>query len=168
MELKYKGHETWIIEAKKALAFLIQSMGENEWEKRRAAVVAYFNSIPNLLPNKNHTTESARSRKPYAPYAMYDDWMAWYMYLVESLVDRPACDEPMQSARIYPFFSTIGRHIEDLKSIGGINDRIETLLNKKRNQPDACLYEIVVALTYIRNGWKVDFIPETPGQKEES
>ena len=96
---------------------------------------------------------------------MYDDWMAWYMYLVECLRDRPACDEPMQAAQVYPFFSAIGRHIEHLKSAKGIDERLHNLLCSKQNQPDSTLFELVVASAYFKNGWEVEFIEERPPSK---
>jgi len=154
----------WIISAKKTLNWFIKSMGQEVWEKRRGNVVKYFNNLRDkeLLFYKG---DSKHIDKPFYPYAIYDDWIAWYMYLIESLVDRPACDEPMQSGRIYPFFAAIGRRIELAQSIDGVDVRITELLNERQNQPDSSLFELLVAITYRRNGWEVRFIPESPLNK---
>jgi hypothetical protein len=39
------------------------------------------------------------------------------------------------------------------------------LLKKRINQPDSILFELVVAICYLRNGWTVEFIPETGKNK---
>ncbi|AMR29947.1 hypothetical protein A0256_00210 [Mucilaginibacter sp. PAMC 26640] len=87
------------------------------------------------------------------------------MYLVESIFDRPAVDDPFQSARIYPFFAAIGRHIETLKAVAGIDDRLKEMLNQRKNQPDSTLFELCVALLYLRNGWTVRFLKERLSEK---
>lgn len=148
----------WVLDAKKALAWFIEILGEEEWRARRKKIIDHFNLVEESLINP---ATNLNSIKKYSPLAMYDDWMGWYMYLVESLIDRPTCDEPAQSARVYPFFAAIGRRIENLKSINGSQEKIKTLLNEKQNQPDSTLFEIVVALTYQRNNWTVEFLKET-------
>ncbi|HAU5757701.1 TPA: hypothetical protein MYQ22_004543 [Serratia marcescens] len=93
--------------------------------------------------------------------AFYDDWVAWYLYLVECLHQRPLVSELSQSARVFPFFAAIGRHIEIAKKIEGIEAKLSEFLNSKVNQPDSTLFELVVAIMYARNGYNVEFIPET-------
>lgn len=159
--------EEWIRSAKLALNWFIKVMGLDEWHDRRSKVVKYFNDIqesqfPRENPAGGQVSEKEQLQKPYA---IYDDWIAWYMYLVESLVDRPGCDEPMQSARIYPVFAAIGRRLDLAKGIGGVEDRLKELVGSRRNQADSTLYELVVAICYRRNGWEVQFIPEAPPEK---
>ncbi|WP_419835348.1 hypothetical protein [Endozoicomonas atrinae] len=67
--------------------------------------------------------------------------------------------------RIYPFFCAFGRHIDMVKNIHGIDEKLIDLLRGKNNQPDSTLFEISVALMYARNGWNVSFIPETSSEK---
>ncbi|RYM82467.1 hypothetical protein BSR02_22270 [Serratia liquefaciens] len=97
--------------------------------------------------------------------AFYDDWIAWYLYLAESLADRPTVDEPAQSSRIWPFFATIGEYSQELKLTKGIDAKLKELLIKPDNQPDSILFELVVAACYIKNGWDVEFIPESGAGK---
>lgn len=154
--------DEWIISAKIALKWFIEQMGVQEWHRRRKAVIDYFNVL-NANIYDEATVQSAEIDKLFQPIAVYDDWMSWYMYLVESLVDRPTCDDPFQSARIYPFFATIGRNLQGLKNIPGIEKRIKNMLNERQNKPDDTLFELVVAICYLRNGWTVRCIDERPG-----
>jgi hypothetical protein len=152
----------WVLNAKKALQWFIDAMGSEEWHTRRAAVVAYFNKLNSSeIDGQADTLDRTR---PFIPYAVYEDWMAWYMYLVESLVDRPACDEPLQSGRIYPFFAAIGRHLNLAQQVKGIEERLRDSLNQRRNQPDSTLFEMLVAICYRRNGWDVRLLPEESGK----
>ena len=48
--------------------------------------------------------ESEFGKKGFAPFSLYEDRMAWYMYLMENIFERPGNDEPWQSNRILPFF----------------------------------------------------------------
>ncbi|MBA0207776.1 hypothetical protein H0256_02275 [Pectobacterium brasiliense] len=93
--------------------------------------------------------------------AFHEDWVAWYLFLVECLHERPLVSELAQSARVFPFFAAVGRHIELAKKIDGIDEKLSEFLNSKINQPDSTLFELVVAIMYARNGYRVEFIPET-------
>nr|PME74976.1 hypothetical protein BCV29_19380 [Vibrio cyclitrophicus] len=97
--------------------------------------------------------------------AFHDDWIAWYMFLAESLADNPTVDEPSQSARIWPFLGAIGHFREELEKVKGIKPKLYDLLVRKANQPDSTLFEFVVAICYIKNGWEVEFIPESGAGK---
>lgn len=69
------------------------------------------------------------SKKLFEPIALYSDWVSWYMYLVEAFFERPGCDDPSQSARVYPFFATIGANIVALKKMKGIENHLKSLIN---------------------------------------
>jgi hypothetical protein len=153
-----KRHEDpFTIDIKTALNWFLDYMGQDEWIKRRQNVIQYFNEMGSQLVDKpeKYNIDSDKGR-----LAFYNDWIAWYLYLAESLADRPAVDEPSQSSRIWPFFATIGKHVDDLKRAKGIDSKLHELLKEKRNQPDSVLFELVVAIGYLRNGWEVEFIPE--------
>jgi Holliday junction resolvase len=156
--------DEWLTQAKKALEWFISLMGEAEWQRRRYNVVRYFQSLKEetLSVPPSFTKEGMNK---FNPVAFYDDWISWYMYLLESVFLRQGCDDPFQSARIYPFFSVIGRYIDGLKKMPGIEERMKTLFNESRNQPDSCLYELCVAVLYLRNGWSVSFVPESKREK---
>lgn len=163
-ESEPENEHAWLDDAKAALGWFIETIGPEEWTVRRGKVVRYFNDLVQQQYS-GRGIEGISPEKPFRPLALYDDWMAWYMYLVESLRDRPTCDEPMQSARIHPFFSAIGRNINSLKSAYGIENRIQSLLCDKQNQPDSTLYELVVASAYFKNGWIVEFVDERAPEK---
>jgi hypothetical protein len=156
--------DEWIIAAKAALSWFIEIMGVEEWHRRRLKVVDYFNTLDGSVYDEDTVQNTEEIAKLFRPIAVYSDWMSWYMYLVDSLVDRPTCDDPAQSARIYPFFAAIGRNIDALKRTEGIDKRLKSLLNYRQNKPDDTLFELVVAACYIRNGWSVRFLEERPGQ----
>ncbi|EJD6600178.1 hypothetical protein M0L39_RS09515 [Providencia rettgeri] len=87
------------------------------------------------------------------------------MYLADIYLDSLVENEPNQSARILPILAEIGSRINELKKCDGIDIKLNDLLIKKDNQPDTLLFELLVACCYIRNGWNVTFIPESPKEK---
>ncbi|RUO59618.1 hypothetical protein CWI73_12230 [Idiomarina piscisalsi] len=162
--LEERRKEEWVVSAKKTLDWFLEHMGEDNWVRRKRAVVQYFrqqqsNHIPSS-PARALDIEDENAR-----VAFNKDWIAWYLYLVESVYFRPYVDEPSQSARIYPFFSAIGRYIDIATNIEGIDGKLDELLEGKENQPDSLLFEIVTAIMYQRNGWTVKFIPEDANSK---
>ncbi len=96
--------EEWAIYAKKALKFFVYRMGDKKWVERRAKVVLYFREAEDIQFGFKKIENSAE-KKVVIPIAVYDDWIAWYMYLVESIFERPTSGDALQSARIFPFFS---------------------------------------------------------------
>lgn len=157
-------NDEWIFYAKRGIDWLIKKMGENEWHRRRQNVCDYFHSIK-MMNESAKSVQQGDERKGFSPIAVYNDWMSWYMYLVESVFERQGCDDPFQSTRIYPFFVTIGRDIDALEQMKGIEDKLEIMFNEKQNKPDSTLYELAVALLYHRNGWTVEFIAENIKKK---
>lgn len=153
-------NEQWALDARKTLNFLISRMGEKKWLERKTKIVSYFLEVEN---RKYSETEilNGNMKEIFSPIALYEDWIAWYMYLVENIFDRPYCGDSLQSARIFPFFSMIGQNLLTLLEMDGIEIKIEELLNQKKNQPDAVLFELAVANLYSKNGYKVCFIPES-------
>lgn len=161
--IKNRNKEERFVSAKKTLDWFVQHMGSDNWIERKKGVVKYFkDQEPSWFTNderKKLTMEDERSRVSY-----HLDWIAWYLYLLESVYLRPFVDEPSQSARIFPIFSAIGRYITIAKRIIGIDKKLDELLKGNDNKKiDSLLFEIVVALMYRRNGWHVEFIPEGLG-----
>lgn len=153
-------NDGWVNDAGKALYWFIEHLGNTQWEERRNGVVEYFQSVKEKIYTESEI-QIIEFEKSISPIAVYDDWIAWYMYLIESLFERPYCDDPFQSVRIYPFFASIGKNIDKLKKIPGIDKRLSDVLNKRKNQPDSTLYELAVASLYCRNGWSVEFLEES-------
>lgn len=162
--IKSRKTEQWILDAKASLDWFLDIMGETEWDKRKKSVVAYFKKQQmSFFPEQGKEREELSDSEKRI--AFHQDWIAWYLYLVESLYYRPYVNESSQSCRIYPFFSAFGRHIALIKKISGIDEKLVELLKGKNNQPDSILFEISVALMYAKNGWNVSFIPETSIKK---
>ena len=59
-----------------------------------------------------------------------------------------------------PIFKRIGMNLDLVKGIEGINKKIKDLLRKRPSEADAILFEILTALLWVRNGWKVKIIEE--------
>lgn len=154
----------WVQNSRLALDWFLSFINPEEWDRRKRNVARYFRAQHDFLLGDNNAAAIAIEEEK-ARIAFHEDWMGWYLYLIESIFERPVVDELSQGARIYPFFAAIGRHIELAKKIKGIDAKLNEVLNGKNNQPDAILFEIVVAITYARNGWEVEFLPETPTQK---
>jgi hypothetical protein len=152
-------NNSWLVPARKALDWFIEEMGEDEWRRRRNAVADYFHSLGEKVYTEEEIQRDSFDQK-FSPIAVYSDWMSWYMYLVESVFERQGCDDPFQSARIYPFFATIGFNIDMLKNTSGIRERLRVMFNVRQNKPDSTLFELAVACLYLRNGWQVYFLEE--------
>lgn len=156
--------DEWIHFAKQGLDWLIKKMGQEEWYRRRQNVADYFHQIKIINQRKGGIHQGDLSNE-FSPIAVYNDWMSWYMYLMESVFERQGCDDPFQSSRIYPFFVTIGRDVYALEGMKGIEEKLKIMFNEKQNKPDSTLYELAVALLYHRNGWSVEFLPENIKRK---
>lgn len=141
-----------------AYHWFIEILGEHNWALRREEVLVYFNSMNTENTDISLLDEDAR-------LAFYDDWVAWYLYLIESLADKPTVSAPPQFERIKYFFAVIGENKEKLMGVKGIDSKLNDLLIKTINQPDSILFELVVAICYLNNGWEVEFIPETGAHK---
>lgn len=152
--------DPYFISIKKAFECFIDIMGQEDWLKRKGKVINFFNKMEKkFLKNPEIHDNNIETM------SFYQDLTAWYLYLIETIFNNPAGDEPTESSRIYPFFATIGKHIDELKNVKGIESKLNELLIKKKNQPDSTLFEIVVAICYLKNGWNVEFIPETSTNK---
>lgn len=150
----------WFHHTKITLEWFLSFIKSDDWNARKERLVKYFQE------QEEHTYKDQEKASKGAGYpknriAFHEDWVAWYLYLVECLHQRPLVSELPQSARVFPFFAAIGRHIEIAKKIDGIEEKLSEFLNSKINQPDSTLFELVVAIMYARNGYNVGFIPET-------
>lgn len=94
-----------------------------------------------------------------------EDTIGWYLYLVDMLINEPHKYEYFQGSRVVPIFKRIGIDLELLKKIKGIEKRVRDLINRRRHEADALLFEILTALLWVKNGYDVSFIEEKAGQK---
>jgi hypothetical protein len=83
-----------------------------------------------------------------------DDLSGWYLTLAEAYVGHLPYYDPTFGARVVPIFKAIGRNIDILRSLSGAADRVAELMGSSRRQPDGILYELLVAATYMREGWR--------------
>lgn len=102
---------------------------------------------------------------------LYDpaDGIAWYAHQANTYGNhhfRSELFEP-EAYRIAPLFRRIGMVLEDLKTVGGVNERVARLMSDGRMQPDDGFYELLVAAAYSRRGWDVSFVPEMPGLRKQ-
>ena len=154
------GETPWQQHTKLSLEWFLSYIKTDDWNARKESVVKYFKEQEEHV-YKDQRQASKGAEDPKHRVAFHEDWVAWYLYLVECLHQRPLVSELSQSARVFPFFAAIGRHIEIAKKIEGIDAKLSEFLNSKINQPDSTLFELVVAIMYARNGYHVEFIPET-------
>ncbi|WP_277850706.1 hypothetical protein [Moellerella wisconsensis] len=150
------------LSVKQAFDWFVEFIGQEEWAVRKGKVVQYFQNMNQSIYKKN---DGEAIKKGKNRIAMYEDWISWYMYLAEAVTDKPQVSEPNQSSRVFPFFAMIGDYRTELEAISGIEGKLQDLLTKNINQPDSVLFEMVVAICYVRNGWEVEFIPETRAHK---
>ena len=95
-----------------------------------------------------------------------DDRMGWYVYLALAALNRPFKYEPREGCRILPVLNRLGSHLPELKTIEGVSRRVKRLLARDTQQPDAILFELLVALLWKMNGFEtVEFLDETPKGK---
>lgn len=146
-------------EIKRCLDWFLGFMSHSDWKHRKDAIEEYLESV--LSPHKSRheaTTLKALS--------ITTDRIGWYLYLAEKALTDVASFEPSQGSRIMPLFCRLGTDFEQMRSIRGIDQRVERILWNEAANPDSGLFEILVALLWKRNGWpEVEFVPESSSRK---
>lgn len=137
------------------LSWLESHVDGNNWAKRLASTRARF--------------ERARDswvRDDSGPLHDGHDLMAWYAFQARAF----ACPEERhnyfgpEGFRIAPVFTRLAQVRSDLESVGQVGERIEALMAPNNAQPDADLFELLVAAAYRRYGWPtVEFVNRQPG-----
>ncbi|MES2764169.1 MAG: hypothetical protein V4677_18270 [Bacteroidota bacterium] len=129
-------------------------ISQQDWEKRKADI-------------ENKITIKFRASQPFSEsltegtlIVVKDDVIGWYLYLMDTLINEPHKYEYFQGARIAPIFKRFGIDLELLKNIEGIEKKVRELIRKRKSEADAFLFEILTALLWARNGYKVSFIAE--------
>ncbi len=98
--------------------------------------------------------------------ALYDpgDAAAWYILQAETFAIDRKLWIPEWAVQIVPFIKRLGKELERLQSVRGVEDRVARMMISDRRQPASGIYELLVALAYRRRGWTdVAFVPETRG-----
>jgi hypothetical protein len=93
------------------------------------------------------------------------DHIAWFIFQAETYAVGREFWVPSEAARIVPYIQKIGKELNDIAQVIGVEKRVARLLTSDRSQPESGIYELLVAAAYKRHGWtKVAFVEETPGQ----
>jgi hypothetical protein len=143
----------------RAFDWLISFLPPGEWDKRRSAIDEYLEQLFSPKEKSTGPTEYHRLIRP-------DDRISWYLYLVEMSQHEPYRTEVNQAARVLPIFKRLGLDFTNLLKLGGIEDQAKKLLGESKNQPDSVLFEILIGLLWLRNGWtNVSFIPASQKEK---
>lgn len=132
-----------------AYNFFMSFISQNDWDKRKSNIQNYLDAPvvdKKILSIKN-------------------DVIGWYLFLAESYINTNFNYQPQQGARVIPLFNKIGEDLDLLKKIDGIEKKIRDVLRKRKNEADSLFFEILVALLWKRNGFKVSFLPEGKGGK---
>jgi len=138
--------------------WLISFLDTREWESRKFRIETYLNNVLDAKVTRENATE-------LKPVAIYDDKIGWYLYLAETYLYYPNKYEPTQGARVVPIFKRIGIDLDIIQSIADVDARVGNLLFPNKINADSGLFELLAALLWARNGWKVSFIKEDPRKK---
>ncbi|WP_026600338.1 hypothetical protein [Methylomonas sp. 11b] len=147
-------------DVKRAFKWMISFLDNAEWRRRTEQIEAQLEV--NLTPHTSRETAT-----PYKSNSVIDDRIGWYLYLIDTVLHNPVKYEPTQGARIVPIFKRLGADLDQLKDIKHVDDRVERMLTKEKQQPDGALFELLVGLIWKRNGANdVEFLNEAPPEKQ--
>lgn len=131
---------------KKGYEFLKCKIHPNDWSKRRNKIIEYLKDRP--------TDYSSRNSK----IRFKEDEIAWYIFLCEEFFRNPLCTNPSQMSRIAPWIISLGRAVDSLESLNNIDSKIKDLVKKYKDNPDGTLFELLVASSYLKKGFQVEFL----------
>jgi hypothetical protein len=138
---------------RRAVDWLKSYIKPEDWKARRDAAFIRLYASAYGVP-----AEDARGR-----FFDDSDTFGWYLFLAEAFIDHPWNYEPMFGSRVVPLFAVLGRNLELLKSVRGVDERVTRLVGQERRQPNGGVFELLVAAAYRRAGGDVAFRPERPG-----
>jgi len=142
----------------KAVTFLIERIGVEQWHQRRADIARRFGD--RLEPDPATTPVEGISVRDR------DDEIGWYIFLCETSIADPPATNSDQLSRVAPYLSAVGRKLGAIMKIVGVEDRLTDLLRRVKNQdPDQALFELLVGAAYVQEGWSVAAIPESGAAK---
>jgi hypothetical protein len=137
--------------------WLLGFMGKGGWATRREKIEDYIESV---IMEGNLDGDSLSK-----PVSVYQDRIGWYIYLAEMAMTDAIRYEPVQGARVLPIFRVLGKFLVQLKSIEGITKKARELVQKRPTEADATLFEMLVGVLWVRNGWAVVMPPATGKHK---
>jgi len=140
-------------DVRRAVNFFRDFIGEKEWKKRR-----------NAAANRLYAASLGRVEEPdRGRYFDESDIFGWYLFLAEAFIDYAWNFEPTFGSRVVPVFKSIGRNLDLLLSVDGVEERARRLVTSERRQPNGGLFEFLVASAYRSSGARVNFVPERRG-----
>lgn len=140
-------------DVRRAVEWLRGYIDPAEWRQRRLAAAQ---RVYHLIINGAEPGETGR---------FFDarDSFAYHLFLAEASIDHVWNYDPVFGSRVVPVFAAIGRNLDLLRAIDGIDDRIARMVGSERAQPNGPFFELLVAAAYARAGGKVAFVPEQRG-----
>lgn len=139
---------------RRAVDWLLTFLREDDWKHRRFATLQLF---------LDAATGSASASSKKGRLFNDRDQFAWYLFLGQAYLDHPTIYDYMFGSRVIPVLTAIGRNLELLKGVAGIDSRVRRMVGPEKAQPNACIFELLVAAAYCRAGAKVQFLEERPG-----
>lgn len=147
-------------DVERCLKWFRSFMSPSEWLERRSKIERHI----------EHVTMAAygldKSDTPTLSVSYNQDKIGWYMYLMDTCIYDANCYEPVGGARIFPIFKRLGECFDELTAIEGVNKKVRRLIKNDPNEADAVLFELLVALVWMRNGYAISFIPEVKHTKQ--
>ncbi|MDV7495562.1 hypothetical protein R4529_05210 [Acinetobacter baumannii] len=128
--------------------FLRDKLHPNDWLKRKQEIIEYLKDRP-----LDYSSPNGKIR-------FTTDETSWYIFLCEEFFRNPLLTNPSQISRIAPWIISLGKSVSDLKKIEGIENKLKDLVKKYKGNPDGTLFELLVAATYLKQGYSVEFLEE--------
>lgn len=125
----------------------LKRLAPEEWQSRRAQILEALKQV-------HIGSELAKAR----PIRVQDDEIIWYLFLCQQALEDPLCMDVSQASRAAPFFAAIGLRWEYAHRVKGLEQKIDEVLHKYRDNPDGLIFEILVALAYAEKGWEVELL----------
>lgn len=140
-------------DVRRAVKWMRGFVGEAEWKRRRLAAAR---RVYDLIVN---------GAEPGTTGRFFDerDSFAYQLYLAEAYIDHIWNYDPVFGSRVVPVFAAIGRNLDLLLTVDGIDERVRRMVGAEKAQPNGPLFELLVAAAYRRAGGTVAFVPERPG-----
>lgn len=145
--------------AKRFLQFLIDEMGDENWLRRRETLRKRIEYYESKISPDNGPLELQMFPAP-------ENDLTWYMFLIDIQGNDLCSDHSFESHRILPFFASIGEQIDSISKVNGVTHIIRKLISENSRNTDEVLLELLVAALYLRNGYEIVFIKETPPKKQ--
>ena len=148
--------DDWVedVNLRRAVDWFKSFLSPAEWEKRRFAAFTQFVE-----------TATGERKEPVGKGRFFDekDRFAWYLMLGENWLERPIFYDHVYGSRVVPVLIAIGRNLDALRAVPGVEHRVQRMVTKEKAQPNGCIFELLVAAAYLREGGAVVFLDEKPG-----